>query len=312
ASPAPKPKAKAAKATPMMTATATRRLASTQAAKGEQVAKVGRGGARKKAIRSLSKHSPEFVDSEAEEGEEEEIDDAEEAGEEDGDSMEERTAEDIGSEDEADTASVAGTEDEDEAEYATPRKNVERTPKASRTLKKGEVPVSQGSPSPNKPKATATKVSATKVTKTAATKAATPKAAATKATKAAATKASSAKASAIKARVPTPAKRGKHAKEDDSDDAMEESASPTKNTRTVGVNTSEAEEDTAAEDSDIVMVESPPRGRKASRAQKVLPLPRRQTIAKALQKGKMGSKVTPPDSSDKFFNPVEEEVDQEE
>lgn len=35
------------------------------------------------------------------------------------------------SEDEADTASVAGTEDEDEAEYATPRKNVERTPKAS-------------------------------------------------------------------------------------------------------------------------------------------------------------------------------------
>ncbi|RDX39350.1 hypothetical protein OH76DRAFT_1424395, partial [Lentinus brumalis] len=60
------------------------------------------------------------------------------------------------------------------------------------------------------------------------------------------------------------------------------------------------------------MVESPPRERKASRAQKVLPLPRRQTIAKALQKGKMGSKVTPPDSSDKFFNPAEEEVDQEE
>ncbi len=30
-------------------------------------------------------------------------------------------------------------------------------------------------------------------------------------------------------------------------------------------------------------------------AQKVLPLPRRQTIAKALQKGKMGSKVTPPE-----------------
>ncbi|RPD54690.1 hypothetical protein L227DRAFT_616027, partial [Lentinus tigrinus ALCF2SS1-6] len=118
---------------------------------------------------------------------------------------------------------------------------------------------------------------------------------------------------------------------EDSDDALDEDASPTKKSRTVPCEDDPASEDEPASE-DVDMSEDVPAkgGRKVTRTpsaaastkpKKTVPLPRCQTVkaqaaakAKATATEKKGAakargprKVNPPDAGERFFNPAEDE-----